>query len=279
MSNPVSEPETNRDGVTYICERVAWYWELALLLVDPVKVDGSVIKLQSLVKHRIVALYKKLLLYQMQSVCLYSRHWASVILRDIFKLHDWQSKVDSIKELEESIRRDVNQYDSEALKSQLRTTDDKLAHLRKDVKAVELAVQQQTQDMRQTHRSEKDQECLKSLHVVNPETHKKEIEKTKGGLLEASYRWILKDKGVLKLRHDPQSRLLWIKGDPGKGKTMLLCGIIDELSKEPSHTMSYFFCQATENQCKVPHRCFVASYGFCVPNSRALRRMSEQSKI
>lgn len=41
---------------------------------------------------------------------------------------------------------------------------------------------------------------------------------------------------------------MWIKGDPGKGKTMLLCGIIDELesSKPQSVLLSYFFCQATD---------------------------------
>ncbi|KAH7124790.1 NACHT domain-containing protein [Dactylonectria macrodidyma] len=41
---------------------------------------------------------------------------------------------------------------------------------------------------------------------------------------------------------------LHIKGDPGKGKTMLLCGIIDELEKGPNSLLSYFFCQATEAQ-------------------------------
>ncbi|KAK1995214.1 hypothetical protein LX36DRAFT_659842 [Colletotrichum falcatum] len=42
-----------------------------------------------------------------------------------------------------------------------------------------------------------------------------------------------------------QSRLLWIKGDPGKGKTMLLCGIVDEPEKLPARTLSFFSCQTT----------------------------------
>ncbi|PTB51142.1 hypothetical protein M431DRAFT_523060 [Trichoderma harzianum CBS 226.95] len=37
-----------------------------------------------------------------------------------------------------------------------------------------------------------------------------------------------------------------IKGDPGKGKTMLLCSIINELEKLNTYRLSYFFCQATE---------------------------------
>jgi NACHT domain len=44
--------------------------------------------------------------------------------------------------------------------------------------------------------------------------------------------------------------LLWIKGDPGKGKTILLCGIVNELKKSMAKTdlLSYFFCQATDSR-------------------------------
>ncbi|KAH7143467.1 WD40-repeat-containing domain protein [Dactylonectria macrodidyma] len=93
-----------------------------------------------------------------------------------------------------------------------------------------------------------DEECMRHLHVINPETHKKEIEKTKGGLLKDSYDWILNHEDFQQFRNDPERRLLWIKGDPGKGKTMLLCGIIDELSKEPSRLTSFYFCQATDTK-------------------------------
>jgi DNA replication protein DnaC len=47
--------------------------------------------------------------------------------------------------------------------------------------------------------------------------------------------------------------LLWVKGDSGKGKTMLLIGIINELHKEAQSMtaskkgiVSYFLCQATD---------------------------------
>jgi len=82
---------------------------------------------------------------------------------------------------------------------------------------------------------------------------KKRIEETKGGLMQDSYRWILDSSHFRRLRNDPDSRLLWIKGDPGKGKTMLLCGIIDELSRttrleDPtaSTLLSFFFCEAID---------------------------------
>ncbi|RFU75686.1 wd40 repeat [Trichoderma arundinaceum] len=55
---------------------------------------------------------------------------------------------------------------------------------------------------------------------------KKRIEQTKGGLLQESYSWVLDNLDYQQWRDTEESRLLWIKGDPGKGKTMLLCGII-----------------------------------------------------
>jgi hypothetical protein len=43
---------------------------------------------------------------------------------------------------------------------------------------------------------------------------------------------------------------LWVKGDPGKGKTMLLCGLINELQRPmpQSALLLYFFCQATDSR-------------------------------
>ena len=89
---------------------------------------------------------------------------------------------------------------------------------------------------------------LRDLRPTDPRDDKKRIEETKGGLLKDSYRWILNNADFQRWRRDQQSRLLWIKGDAGKGKTMLLCGIIDELDKSMrgSTSVSYFFCQATD---------------------------------
>ncbi|KAK2038165.1 WD40 repeat-like protein [Colletotrichum somersetense] len=97
-------------------------------------------------------------------------------------------------------------------------------------------------------RSEQDTKFLADLRSTDPRDDKRRIERTKGGLLRDSYRWILDHDDFRRWRDDDQSRLLWIKGDPGKGKTMLLCGIIDELEKLPAgtRTLSYFFCQATD---------------------------------
>ncbi|KPM45221.1 Vegetative incompatibility protein HET-E-1 [Neonectria ditissima] len=96
--------------------------------------------------------------------------------------------------------------------------------------------------------STKGRELLADLYVTDPRLDKARIESTKGSLLEGSYRWALDNYEFLQWRNGPQSRLLWIKGDPGKGKTMLLCGIIDGLTREASAACppAYFFFQATD---------------------------------
>ncbi|KAH8898281.1 hypothetical protein GQ53DRAFT_711479 [Thozetella sp. PMI_491] len=91
--------------------------------------------------------------------------------------------------------------------------------------------------------------CLQDLQATDPHLDKQRIQDAKGGLLQDAYRWVLKNAEFRKWHNDRQSPLLWIRGDPGKGKTMLLCGIIDELDASPKHgdvNIAFFFCQATD---------------------------------
>ncbi|KAL7920860.1 hypothetical protein ACQKWADRAFT_152275 [Trichoderma austrokoningii] len=96
------------------------------------------------------------------------------------------------------------------------------------------------------HAPRQSDSCLADLRITDPRDDKTRIEETKGNLLRDSYCWILEHADFEMWRNDPQCRLLWIKGDPGKGKTMLLCGVIDELEELKAYRLSYFFCQATE---------------------------------
>jgi hypothetical protein len=92
--------------------------------------------------------------------------------------------------------------------------------------------------------------CIQDIHLTDSRNDKKRIEDMKGGLLRDSYCWILEHADFQQWRDNEHSRLLWIRGDPGKGKTMLLCGIIDELQNWIAKTdiVSYFFCQATDSR-------------------------------
>jgi Cdc6-like AAA superfamily ATPase len=92
--------------------------------------------------------------------------------------------------------------------------------------------------------------CIADLRVTDPRDDKKRIQDTKGGLVQDSYIWVLENPDFCQWRDNKNQQLLWVKGDPGKGKTMLLCGIIDHLEKSSADVWipSYFFCQATDER-------------------------------
>ncbi|KAL5091796.1 hypothetical protein Trisim1_002609 [Trichoderma cf. simile WF8] len=95
--------------------------------------------------------------------------------------------------------------------------------------------------------SNADTSFLREISRTDPVYDKKRILMLKGPLLKESFSWILEHEDFNKWRHTKESGVLWIKGDPGKGKTMLLCGIIEDLEQNSQNEhLSYFFCQATD---------------------------------
>ncbi|KAK4220384.1 NACHT domain-containing protein [Rhypophila decipiens] len=85
----------------------------------------------------------------------------------------------------------------------------------------------------------------------DPRVDKERIELAKGGLLVDAYHWVFDNPDFNRRRQLSESRLLWIKVDPGKGKTMLLRGIINELEQPITvngGNLVYFFCQATDSR-------------------------------
>src|ERR1700723_1862639 len=104
--------------------------------------------------------------------------------------------------------------------------------------------------------TDEDHHCLADLLLTDPRNEKTRIERTKGGLLNDSFRWILGNSEFQRWREDKKSQLLWIKGDAGKGKTMLMIGIIDELQLQvarpgkssATEVLSYFLCQGTDSR-------------------------------
>ncbi|KAK6444416.1 hypothetical protein FP744_10000664 [Trichoderma asperellum] len=105
-------------------------------------------------------------------------------------------------------------------------------------------------DLHATFGNDGDRKFLEKISKTDPFYDWKRILDLKGPFLHGSFEWILNHDDFQKWRNTKESGALWIKGDPGKGKTMLLCGIIDDLGKNPGINSNFccFFFQATDNR-------------------------------
>lgn len=224
----MSETKANCTGVTYVIEQMNWYCELAALVFSDH--NGSTARLQGELQTKLIDLYKKLLFFEIKSICSYYRHRGLTFLRDLVKLDDWKGSLDEIKDAETFFDKHFHAFRSIDLGQYMK----QLVLHAKDEQAY--------------RKTEEDKKCLRDLYITDPRMDKRRIENTKGGLVQNSWRWILNHPDYETWLHDDDKRLLWIKGDPGKGKTMLLCGLVDEITKRAAQSgdaVSYFFCQAT----------------------------------
>lgn len=209
-------------------EQMNWYCELAGLLFSE-NAGGVTTGIQLELQTKLIDLYKKLLSFELKSICSYYRHRALIFLGDLIKLDDWEGSLKAVQDAEAFFNEHVRVFQS--------------VDLGQDVKQL-VAHAKDEQEYRKT---DDDKKCLRDLYITDPRMDKSRIESTKGGLIQDSYRWILDNSEFKAWLHDDEKRLLWVKGDPGKGKTMLLCGIIDEIKRSAVHanSISFFFCQAT----------------------------------
>ncbi|KAK1252624.1 hypothetical protein MKX08_003811 [Trichoderma sp. CBMAI-0020] len=229
FGNATSVTKANRDGIDYVIRRMEWYWELSdAILGENAGTYNHLSKIKGGLEAQLIGLYKLLFLYQMKSVGSYYKNRGLGFLRDIAKLDDWEGDIKAIEKAETLFYKDSDVHQKEKMNANLE-------------QIVTFVKQKMTNE---------DLQCFKDLGITDPSYDKKRIESTKGGLLEQSYRWILDNPDFKQWRDDEERRLLWIRGDPGKGKTMLLCGIANELRRIApfSGLVSYFFCQATDQR-------------------------------
>lgn len=102
-------------------------------------------------------------------------------------------------------------------------------------------------DAGSSHDDTDDLRCLRLLKTVNPEDERRRILIVKDQLVAESYSWILENETFRSWLDEDTNNLLWIKGGPGKGKTMMMAGLVEALLKtrnsEGAIALSYFFCQ------------------------------------
>lgn len=95
-----------------------------------------------------------------------------------------------------------------------------------------------------------DEKCMRDWCLTDPQADKERILSSKDPLLEGSCKWVFQDRAFTQWWNNDECQILWIHGDPGKGKTMMMMAIIDETSQRIKSSpglgiVSYFFCQNT----------------------------------
>lgn len=235
LQNPLKQHQRQTEGISYTAKRMEWYWSLSNELFDRAGTANPSITptMRDALLSRLRELYKKIILFQVKSICSYYRNRGLQLLREFAMLDDWEESMKEIRVLEQEVQNDCNAYMG------LERTS--LSHHIKECLENLLALQ--VKDLEQ-----QDRDCLRDLYITNPRNDRKRLLEAKGGLLPDSFKWVMKSATFQQWHREKQTNLLWIKGDPGKGKTMIICGVSEELESMGPYPdlVSYFFCQGTD---------------------------------
>lgn len=99
--------------------------------------------------------------------------------------------------------------------------------------------------------------CLRALFVTDALDDMDKIQNKQDKLLEGTGAWLFSDHCFTKWLNEAGSNLIWLHGDPGKGKTMLAISLVKELTERtrlqgsaPSTALVYFFCDNKDSRRK-----------------------------
>jgi hypothetical protein len=238
-----------------------WYCALTEHLLDNNNIifgDKSFEEVIKTLEETIITLYEALLQYQIKSVCYY-RSRSLAVLRGLVNWDDWDGDLKRVTDAETTIESMSVQYHREYEKSSLRQLVDSGKEMETLLDGIHKDLQDFIAQQKNARIDDQDTECLQALFVMDPQDDMDLIQrKQKEELFDDAHKWILNTNEYAAFTNwsidEPAkqlSRLLWIKGPAGTGKTMLLIGIIRQLSGQYavlSPNVSYFFCQDTTDK-------------------------------
>ncbi|KFY45191.1 hypothetical protein V494_01091 [Pseudogymnoascus sp. VKM F-4513 (FW-928)] len=133
-----------------------------------------------------------------------------------------------------------------------------------------------------TAMTEENTKCLRAWRLTDPREDRNRILASKNPLLEGSCAWIFEDPTFTRWWTDDDCQIFWIRGDPGKGKTMMMMALIDEISQrlelsQTSGMLSYFFCQSTIKELSNASAIIRGlTYLLCAQNSELVRHLRKK---
>jgi hypothetical protein len=223
-----------QEGLEHVIKRMDWYISLANHLFDSSrKIDTRSSQLRKLV----LDMYQTLLDFLMKAICHMDENYGRRALGNAVRWSGWAKSLQNLEKVEKLTENKIDQFNQRYAGSHLAA----------------LATHQISKDYR---------DLMGMLRVPGMDHEIKGLHTRKNDLLEDSYRWILTHdtyEQFTKWEHNTSedapyladaSLVLWLRGEPGKGKTMLLVGIIKELkaaleTRADAPNAAFFFCQAT----------------------------------
>ncbi|KAK4912906.1 hypothetical protein LTR66_017246, partial [Elasticomyces elasticus] len=237
LTGPFTADSENHQGILYVTSQIRYYIKMETLML-PSCLDAGI---KTELKERVKCFYKLVIGFQVQSVMRWDRSPLQDYLKSVVDSDGWGTQLSMIKEAEQTLRDSFQDAASWTSVQRLDTIKQEAQESRKALDAIA----DQTREISQHMSNAEHRRCREILKATNPQHDKERIEEFKGGLLKDSYHWIVQHEDFKQWMDATSGQLLWIKGDAGKGKTMLLCGIIDELSQMAKNgaNIAYFFCQ------------------------------------
>ncbi|KAM3495177.1 hypothetical protein MY3957_001599 [Beauveria namnaoensis] len=247
LLNPSTADNDNRKGFDYVTSQMSYYIEMEVLFL-PVELQVS---LREELKRQIGALYGKVIEYYVRSVLHFFSSRVTRFFKGTILFDDWKGKLDEIQELEKMVQQRLSSAVSGESMKHLDSLKEDARMMRQKIDSIigELhIVSNVLQRLERLELDKKDQEYLAALRATDSRLAKRSLQSSKEQPLVQSYEWIFCDEQFKRWQTDKDKHQLWISGDPGKGKTMLLCGIIDGFTNQTDEQLnvSFFFCQATD---------------------------------
>ncbi|OAQ97504.1 hypothetical protein LLEC1_00839 [Akanthomyces lecanii] len=237
----------HREGFDYVTSQIRYYLEMETLFL-PLQMEDGV---RTQLKLQIKSLYEKIIDYEVRSVLHFFSSRSSKFFRGSILFDDWKGKLTAIQELENTVQERLSLTVSGESMGQLMQLRAEAEAMRQNLDSIAGEVHtlvSVVQRMEQLSLSKENRELLEALRAVDPRLAKKALQTAKETPQLRSYEWILSDDDFQQWQNDEDKHVLWISGDPGKGKTMLLCGIIDQLmeTKTEELNVAFFLCQSTD---------------------------------